>query len=137
MPRCQISECVHNLMIRRTLIASEDDLRWWDGYVATCLERDLRQMSQVESLVDFRWVMVLLALRTRQLFNQSDMARDAGLSQSTIHRYLNLLEAAHLFERIPAYREATRRGYRSHRASSGLMSGWRSSWRVTTLTLLD
>lgn len=81
----------------------EDCVRWWDGYVATYLERDLRQMSQVESLVDFRRVMALLALRTGQLLNQSDVARDAGLSQSTIHRYLNLLEATHLFERVPAY----------------------------------
>ena len=78
-------------------------LRWWEGYVATYLERDLRQMSQVESLVDFRRVMALLALRTGQLLNQSDVARDAGLSQSSIHRYLNLLEATHLFERVPAY----------------------------------
>lgn len=81
----------------------EDCVRWWDGYVATYLERDLRQMSQVESLVDFRRVMALLALRTGQLLNQSDVARDASLSQSTIHRYLNLLEATHLFERVPAY----------------------------------
>jgi len=78
-------------------------LRWWEGYVATTLERDLRQMSQVESLVDFRRVMELLALRTGQLLNQSDVARDAGLSQPTLHRYSNLLEATHLFERVPAY----------------------------------
>ncbi len=77
--------------------------RWWEGYVATYLERDLRQMSQVESLVDFRRVMALLALRTGQLLNQSEVARDAGLSQPTIHRYLNLLEATHLFERVPTY----------------------------------
>jgi len=86
-----------------TLKTPEDCVRWWDGYVATYLERDLRQMSQVESLVDFRRVMALLALRTGQLLNQSDVARDAGLSQSTVHRYMNLLEATHLFERVPAY----------------------------------
>ena len=86
-----------------TLTTPEAVLRWWEGYVATYLERDLRQMSQVESLVDFRRVMALLALRTGQLVNQSDVARDAGLSQPTIHRYLNLLEATHLFERVPAY----------------------------------
>ena len=83
------------------LAGPEDYLRWWEGYVATYLERDLRQMSQVESLVDFRRVMALLALRTGQLLNQSEVARDAGLSQPTIHRYLNLLEATHLFERVP------------------------------------
>ena len=86
-----------------TLKAPEAWLRWWEGYVATYLERDLRQVSQIDSLLDFRRVMELLALRTGQLLNQSEVARDARLSQPTVHRYLNLLEATHLFERLPAY----------------------------------
>jgi len=78
-------------------------VRWWDGYVTTYLERDLRQIAQIDALVDFRRVMELLALRTGQMLNQSDLARDAGLSQPTTHRYLNLLETTHLFERTPSY----------------------------------
>ncbi|MFN8489463.1 MAG: ATP-binding protein [Caldilineaceae bacterium] len=77
--------------------------QWWEGYVATYLERDLRQVAQIDALVDFRRLMELLALRTGQLVNQSDLGRDARLSQSTVHRYLNLLETTHLFERLPAY----------------------------------
>lgn len=86
-----------------TLKTPDAWLRWWEGYVATYLERDLRQVSQIDGLLDFRRVMELLALRTGQLLNQSELARDARLSQPTIHRYLNLLEATHLFERLPAY----------------------------------
>lgn len=86
-----------------TLSGPEAWVRWWEGYVATYLERDLRQISQVDSLVDFRRVMQLLALRSGQLLNQSELGRDARVSQATIHRYLNLLEATHLFERLPAY----------------------------------
>ncbi|MBI4772469.1 MAG: DUF4143 domain-containing protein, partial [Chloroflexi bacterium] len=78
-------------------------VRWWDGYVTTYLERDLRQISQIDALLDYRRVMGLLALRTGQLFNQSDIARDAGISQATVHRYLKLLETTHLFERLPAH----------------------------------
>jgi len=78
-------------------------VRWWDGYVATYLERDLRQVSQIDGLIDFRRLMELLALRTGQILNQSDLARDAGLSQPTAHRYINLLETTYLFERVPAY----------------------------------
>lgn len=86
-----------------SLPTSEAWLRWWEGYVATYLERDLRQISQIDSLLDFRRTMELLALRTGQLLNQSELARDTRLSQPTVHRYLNLLEATHLFERLPAY----------------------------------
>ncbi len=77
--------------------------RWWDGYVTTYLERDLRQVSQIATLLDFRRLMSLAALRSGQLLNQSEIARDARLTQPTVHRYLNLLETTHLFERLPPY----------------------------------
>ncbi len=71
--------------------------------VATYLERDLRQVSQIATLLDFRRLMELTALRSAQLLNQSDLARDAQLSQPTVHRYLNLLETTHMFERLPTF----------------------------------
>lgn len=86
-----------------TLDSSQAWTRWWEGYVATYLERDLRQVAQIDALLDFRRVMELVALRSGQLINQSELARDAGLSQPTTHRYLNLLETTHLFDRLPAY----------------------------------
>lgn len=78
-------------------------IQWWEGYVSTYLERDLRQISQIESLVDFRRLMQLAALRSAQLINQSELARDSGLTQPTVHRYLNLLKTSYLFERLPSY----------------------------------
>jgi hypothetical protein len=78
-------------------------VRWWDGYVVTYLERDLRQVSQVAALLDFRRLMELTALRSGPLLNQSELGRDAQLSQPTVHRYLNLLETTHMFERLPAF----------------------------------
>ena len=81
-------------------------VRWWTGYVSTYLERDLRQVSQIDSLVDFRRVLELLAYRSGQLLNQSELARDARLSQPTVHRYLNLMETTHLFSRLPAWTQS-------------------------------
>ncbi len=86
-----------------TLNTPQAWVRWWDGYVATYLERDLRQVSQIEALLDFRRLMEFTALRSGQLLNQSEIARDAQLSQPTVHRYLNILETTHMFERLPAY----------------------------------
>jgi uncharacterized protein len=77
--------------------------QWWEGYVGTYLERDLRQVANIDALTDFRRVMQLSALRTGQLLNQSEIARDARVTQSTTHRYLNLLEATHLAQQVPAY----------------------------------
>ena len=77
--------------------------QWWEGYVATYLERDLRQIANIDALSDFRRVMQLAALRTGQILNQTEVGRDARVSQPTTHRYLNLLEATHLAQRIPVY----------------------------------
>lgn len=77
--------------------------RWWEGYVATYLERDLRNLSQVDSLADFRRLMEFLSLRNAHVLNQSALARDAGLSQPSVHRHLNLLETSHLLVRLPAF----------------------------------
>jgi predicted AAA+ superfamily ATPase len=77
--------------------------RWWEGYVATYLERDLRNLSQVESLPDFRRVMAAIALRQGALLNRSEVARDTTVTQPTAHRYVNLLETSLLLTLLPAY----------------------------------
>ena len=67
---------------------------WFEGFVRTYVERDVRDLSRVSSLPDFRRLMGLAARRVGQLLNQTDLARDAGLPQATAHRYLNLLEVS-------------------------------------------
>ena len=42
-------------------------------------------------------------LRVGQVVNQTALGRDVALSQSTVHRYLNLLETSQLLVRVPAY----------------------------------
>ena len=54
-------------------------------------------------LPDFRRLMVALSLRCGQILNQTEVARDTGISQPTVHRYINLLETACLVERLPAF----------------------------------
>lgn len=83
---------------------------WWESYTMTYLERDLRELSQVESLLDFRNLMKILALRSGKILNKSDVARDASLSQPTAHRYINLLQISHIIELIqPYFKNRTKR----------------------------
>lgn len=76
---------------------------WFDGYVRTYLERDLRNLSAISSLPDFRRLMRAACLRVGQLVNQTELGRDAALPQPTVSRYLNLLETSYLLVRLPAY----------------------------------
>ncbi len=81
----------------------EERAQWFAGYARTYLERDLQDLSAVGSLVDFRRLVRMACLRLGSLVNQTEMARDAGLSQPTVHRHLDLLEVSYQLVRLPAY----------------------------------
>lgn len=76
---------------------------WFDGYVRTYLERDLQDIASISALPDFRRFMQAAALRLGSLINQSEIARDTGIPQPTIHRYLNLLETSYMAVRLRSY----------------------------------
>ena len=82
---------------------SEDVDEWFRGYVQTYVERDVRQLSQITDLVAFRTLAQLAALRTGQVLANSALARDAKLNAATAGRYLNLLEASFLIQRLPPF----------------------------------
>lgn len=84
--------------------------RWYDGYVQTYLERDLRDLSATDSLVDFRRLMQIAAIQNGRLANVASMSRDAGLSPATARRYVSHLEVSFQVLPIPAY--AVNRGKR-------------------------
>ena len=76
---------------------------WIEGYVRTYLERDLRDLSSVQSLPDFRRLMRAAALRTGALLNHAELGRDVGMPSSTVMRHLGLLETSHLIVRLEPY----------------------------------
>jgi len=76
---------------------------WHTGYTRTYLERDLRDLANVASLVDVRRLMRASCLRLGNLVNQTELARDVGLSQPTVHRHLSLLEVSYQLVRVPAF----------------------------------
>ena len=68
---------------------------FYRSYVATYLERDLRQFLQVANLRDFERFLRAAALRSAQLLNRADLARDVGIAGSTAGAWLSALEASH------------------------------------------
>ncbi len=67
---------------------------FYRSYLATYLERDLRQLVQVASLRDYERFVRVCALRTAQLLNRADLARDVGVSGSTAGQWLSLLQTS-------------------------------------------
>ena len=65
---------------------------FYQSYTATYLERDVRSLLQVGSLGDFERFLRACSLRTSQLLNRADLARDVGISPSTAGAWLSVLE---------------------------------------------
>jgi len=77
-------------------IKSERDARlWYSSYVQTYLERDVRTLRQIGDLTQFQAFLRLLATRSGQLLNLSDMARDLGLALNTLKSWISVLEATY------------------------------------------
>lgn len=73
------------------------DVDWsvfYSSYIKTYLERDVRSMSAVQNLDDFRKFMIAVAARTGQMINYANIADEVGKDQSTIKRWLSVLEAS-------------------------------------------
>ena len=87
-----------------TALPSDDARRiWFDGYVRTWLERDLRDLTAIDRLPDFRRLMTATALRVGGIPQQANMARELGMPPTTVQRYLDVLEMSYQLLRIPAY----------------------------------
>jgi hypothetical protein len=68
--------------------------RWYQGYVAAYLERDVRNLLNVGSLRDFERFLRACAARCGQALNLSDLGRDIGISSPTARQWLSVLQAS-------------------------------------------
>src|SRR5271166_1410786 len=71
-----------------------DGTAFYSSYLATYLERDVRSLANVGSLRDFERFLRACALRSANLLNKADLARDVGIAPSTANHWLSILEAS-------------------------------------------
>jgi len=72
------------------------DANMWHGsYVQTYLERDVRTLRQIGDLSQFQNFLRVLAARSAQLLNLTDVARDLGVAVNTAKAWLSVLEATY------------------------------------------
>jgi hypothetical protein len=76
---------------------------WFDTYVTTILQRDVRDMARIEGLTELPRLLALLAARPMAQLNYADLSRSTGLPQSTLKRYFALLEIVFLVRLLPPW----------------------------------
>lgn len=68
--------------------------RWYQGYLATYLERDVRNLLQIGNLRDFERFLRACAARCAQTLNMSEIGRDVGISATTARQWISVLQAS-------------------------------------------
>ena len=76
---------------------------WFSNYIATYIERDVRQLIAVRDLTQFQRFVKMCAARSGQILNLAALGADCGLSASTAREWLSVLEASYLVTRIQPY----------------------------------
>ena len=109
-PKAIISEIIAGFYPEIRARKDLDIKVWYESYIQTYLERDVRQLQFVKDLNLFQKFMVLLVGRVGSILNMSELARDAGMSLHAVREWLTILEASHIvFLLNPYYRNHGKR----------------------------
>ena len=125
------------------LLSLEDDERqeWLRSYRQTWLERDLADLTRVSDLLPFRTLQRLAMLRTAQLLNYADLARDAGFSPATARRCLEYLQLSYQVVLLQPYARnltsSTVKSPKLYWADLGLLRHGTRAWGELTGPLFE
>ena len=78
---------------------------WFSNYLSTILDRDVRAMADIARLEQVPALLTAIALRARGPLNKSGLSQDLGIPNSSIERYLTLLDRVFLVRRFAAWHQ--------------------------------
>jgi predicted AAA+ superfamily ATPase len=77
--------------------------RWIDNYIRTYIERDVRQLKNIDNLLIFEKFLKIIAGRVGQMINLSAISNETGVDAKTIESWLGVLESSYIIFRLPPY----------------------------------
>ena len=76
---------------------------WFKSYITTILQRDVRDIANIEKLSDLPKLLSLFATRAGTLLNFAELSRSSAIPQTTLKRYVSLLETIFMIHILPAW----------------------------------
>jgi len=76
---------------------------WFKSYITTILQRDVRDIANIEKLSELPRLLSLLATHAGTLLNFAELSRSSTIPQTTLKRYISLLEAIFMIFILPAW----------------------------------
>ena len=78
---------------------------YYPSYIRTYLEKDVRDLLQVQNQMQFLKFVKLCAGRIGSVFNASQVANEVGVDSKTIAHWLSVLQASYIIYLLPPYFE--------------------------------
>ena len=76
---------------------------WINNYINTYLERDVRQLININNLLTFQRFIKVCAARIGNILNYADLARDCDITLNTAKSWLSILEASYIIKLVQPY----------------------------------
>lgn len=76
---------------------------WFRSYTSTTIQRQVLDISSIESAADLGRLLTLIAARATGLMNVASLANDMGMPATTMKRYLNLLRLTYIVQTLPPW----------------------------------
>lgn len=96
------------------MVLQSDPYMFFTSYISTYLERDVREITNVQDLTTFANFMKILASRTSQVLNYSDIANNLHITVPTVKRWVSVLETTGLIVLLYPYsRNVSQRSIKS------------------------
>lgn len=83
--------------------------RFYNSYLQTYVERDVRALLNLKDLDRFQQFLVLLAGRIGQLVNYNSISNDIGVSAPTIKNWISVLKASYIIFELPPFHQNIRK----------------------------
>ncbi|MBS1579171.1 MAG: ATP-binding protein [Bacteroidetes bacterium] len=78
---------------------------WYNAYISTYIERDVRQLKNISNLSLFMKLLKLCAGRTGQILNLASLANDCGLDPKTVSAWLSILQSSYIIYLLKPYHQ--------------------------------
>ncbi len=85
------------------IVSNIDRNTFFEDYVKTYLERDVRQLSQVGDLIKFKRFLSAVAARNGEVLNYNSLSEDADVDATTAKRWISILEASDIIYLLQPY----------------------------------
>jgi len=98
-----LEEVLFKGLYPRMYATKSEQEEWTAHYIATYVERDVRQILQISDVLTFQRFLKICAARTGNILNYAELARDTDISPNTAKAWISILQTSYIINILPPY----------------------------------